>query len=693
MTRMKWIGLTATVLLGVRLTAQKPQAAETLLQTAIKKEVVDGDLKGAIEQYKKVAQSGNRPIAAQALLHMAECYQKLGDGEARKIYERIVREFGDQTQAVAAARAQLGNSAGEAATRRIWTATPGADLAYSSASHDGRWFTFIDYNVENLFVHDLVTGMTRQVTDSAAERTPGDPGFVEPEENAFSRDNKQLAYAWYKPKDHRYEVRIVDLAGTGIPNFRRVFASEEVQWIGPDDWSPDGKWLTVQLNRKDHTYQLGLLSVQDGSLRVLKTKVDHRGATRLLFSPDGRYVAFDTHPSETDIHRDVYIMPVDGGAEVPVAVTPSEEVLMGWSPDGSRLIFSSDRTGSTDLWSQAIVNGKPQGPPEFLRRDIGNFWPMRLTSSGSLMADVRNSLGTSIRIADFDFGSGQFLSQPIDPVQEFVSNNLSPVWSPDGKSLAYLTRQNRRKLAIRSMDTGKVRELDIRMRWVGYDLAWSPDGRAVAVTGNDMTETSGIYRIDLQTGEVSRLALSPEGHSIGGATWSPDGSKLYYRDALEAPAGPATFIERDLSRGRERELISRRNLGGLNLSPDGRFIGTGTQDAVAKTVSQLLIPVNGDPVRELIHANQPDGYGFWGWAPDSKSVFLVRVQGANPREVWRAPVDGSALRKLDLKLDASFGGLRVNPDRRKVAFQVQPPPKPEEVWVTENFLPAPAGKK
>src|SRR5437773_7727980 len=93
-TRIMWTGLIAVVSVGTRLVAQKPQTAETLLQTAIKKELVDGDLKGAIEQYKKVVQSGNRPIAAQALLHMAACYQKLGDAEGRKIYERIVREFG-----------------------------------------------------------------------------------------------------------------------------------------------------------------------------------------------------------------------------------------------------------------------------------------------------------------------------------------------------------------------------------------------------------------------------------------------------------------------------------------------------------------------------------------------------------------------------------------------------------------------
>jgi Tol biopolymer transport system component len=688
--------LIALLAVTFALGADKTQDAERQLKAAMNTELVDGNLKAAIEQYKKVAQSGVRPLAAQALLHMAGCYQKLGDAEARKIYERIVREFGDQTQAAATARAQLGGTGaprGEAATRRVWTATPGADLGYSSASADGRQFTYIVYarrgstdERSNLFVHDLVTGVSRQVTDAAAVHVVGDPStYVEPEENAFSRDGKQLAYSWFREKDNRFELRIVDLTGSGIPRFRRLFDSEEVRWIGPDDWSPDGKWLAVQLYHRDHRSQIGLVSVQDGSLRVVKSMTDHRAATRLFFSPDSRYLAYDLPAAETEFQRDVFVMPLDGTGEIPVVVSPSQDYVVGWSPDGSRLIFSSDRTGSKGLWSQAVANGKPQGAPEFLRRDI-NGSPLRLTSSGTLLTQVNNGLSSSLRVAAFDFGTGQFLSQPADPVHEFVGANSNPVWSPDGKSLAYLSKRSSRKVvAIRSLETGKVRELEIRMRWVGYDLSWSPDGRAFAVTGNDLTERSGIHRIDAQTGEVSPLALHPEGHNFVGLVWSRDGSKVYYRDGRRLSR--TAFTERDLSSGRERELIQRANLGGLNLSPDGKYIATGSQDAATKTVSWLLIPTSGEPVKELMRVNQPDGLGFWAWAPDSRSVFVRKVQAGNPLEVWRTPVDGSAPQKMDVKLDPTFGPLRVNPDQRQVAFQVQETPKPEEVWITENFLP------
>jgi len=118
MKRTNWIavgiGAALMVLTGGSFLAQQSKTQsvkeEVALRAAMEKETVQGDLKGAIEQYKKLAQGSNRAIAAQALLHMAECYQKLGDAQAQKIYERIVREYADQKDAAERAQAQLGAS-------------------------------------------------------------------------------------------------------------------------------------------------------------------------------------------------------------------------------------------------------------------------------------------------------------------------------------------------------------------------------------------------------------------------------------------------------------------------------------------------------------------------------------------------------------------------------------------------------
>ena len=114
MTRMLVMHWTAAILMAVPLAAQKPEAAETMMQAAGKKEVVDGDLNGAIKQYAAIVSRyamSDRAITAKALLRMAECYQKMGDAEGRKIYEQVVREYSDQKAAASEARAHLGGAA------------------------------------------------------------------------------------------------------------------------------------------------------------------------------------------------------------------------------------------------------------------------------------------------------------------------------------------------------------------------------------------------------------------------------------------------------------------------------------------------------------------------------------------------------------------------------------------------------
>ena len=79
-----------SVLIAAPFFAQQSQSVkdEVALRAAMERETVRGDLKGAIEQYKKLAQSKDRALAARALVRMAESYQKLGDGEAQKVYQR-----------------------------------------------------------------------------------------------------------------------------------------------------------------------------------------------------------------------------------------------------------------------------------------------------------------------------------------------------------------------------------------------------------------------------------------------------------------------------------------------------------------------------------------------------------------------------------------------------------------------------
>jgi Tol biopolymer transport system component len=149
----------------------------------------------------------------------------------------------------------------------------------------------------------------------------------------------------------------------------------------PMDWSPDGRMIAVSLHRRDQSAQIGIVSVPDGFLRVLKS-VSWRGPTRIFFSPNGREIGFDLPASETSDQRDIFVLAVDGRREVPAVVHPSQDVMMGLSPDGQNVLFTSDRRdGSMGLWALPMAEGMPRGGPALVKASIGTGWSLGVSNS------------------------------------------------------------------------------------------------------------------------------------------------------------------------------------------------------------------------------------------------------------------------------------------------------------------------
>jgi Tol biopolymer transport system component len=399
------VGLIAAWLLIVPVEAQNLEAE---LQRAAQQEMVSGNLKAAIAAYQEiVAKSGrNHGVAAQALLRMADAYRKLGDAESRRVYERLIREYPDQKSAVEIARSRLGGAA-TLAYSLAWSG-PKVD-AEGTISPDGRYLSYTDWDTGNLALHDFEEKADRPLTNGG---TWAGQTAQYAEESTISRDGKQVAYSWFNGEG-RYELRVLPLTASGFPTPQRLFTSADVMWIGPYDWSPDGRWIVVDVDRTDGVRQLGVVSAQDGSLRVLKG-AGWGGSTALRFSRDGRFVAFD-HPAVADKRgRFVSLVAVDGSGETDVVAHDSVNRLIDWSPDGGWLLFASDRRGSMDLWGLRVADGKPQGAARLLKAEVGG-WSVGVTRSGVLLMGARVS-DRDISIAPVDLAAGKATGTPVRPV-------------------------------------------------------------------------------------------------------------------------------------------------------------------------------------------------------------------------------------------------------------------------------------
>jgi tetratricopeptide (TPR) repeat protein len=184
----------AIVAIGVSLVTAQNTAA-TMIEAARKTAVVDGDLDGAIKQYQAIVETyakTDRAAAATALVRMAADYQKLGRAaESQAAYERVVREFSDQREAVSEARARLASVQSPAGfqsgptARRIW-AGKDKDFGPDVPSLDDRYWS-ATVATGDVVVRDLRTGVDRRVTDA-----PGD--WFEYGYGLISPDGRQVAY-------------------------------------------------------------------------------------------------------------------------------------------------------------------------------------------------------------------------------------------------------------------------------------------------------------------------------------------------------------------------------------------------------------------------------------------------------------------------------------------------------------------
>jgi len=660
------------------------QDAERQLKAAMNTELVDGNLKLAIEQYKKVAESGNRALAAQALLRMAECYQKLGDAEAQTIYERLVRDYGDQKDAAASARARLGATRSDTRVkgdRSIWTGRE-AD-GFGTVTPDGRFLTYTDWDAGGtLMLRDLASGTNHRLTSGGSTQF-----------SAISKDGKHVAYQWRdsnaRATGRGYELRVAKLQPTGISESRRLVDNEETAGTVPYDWSPDGKWIAATISRKDATRQIALVAVQDGSLRVLKS-LDWREPTKIFFSPDGRHIAYELPVTDSGDEQHVFVMAVDGSRESTVAAHPSQNVIMGWSPDGQHVLFSSNRSGSFGLWAVPVEDGRPRGAATLVKPDIASSWSLGLTASGTMFV-WKYASPVYLQASSIDLTTGKLVPGAAT-FQRFIGSRGRPDWSRDGKHLAYQSCDplgaGPCTLWIRSVDTGEVRELKPKLGYFFF-ARWSPDGRELLTRGSDLRgRNNGLYRIDVQTGEAT-LVVSPfAANSM--PQWAPDGKHAIYRRG-------SAVIERNLATNAEREVVQIPGAepGQIAVSPDGHHVAYRAADSAG--ASLFVMPLAGGAPRLLLRVTAPDRLiDRFDWTADGRAIVIAKERGDTSRnELWLAPITEEKPRKLDIDIDnwLVIDGFRIDRAGKQIAFVAAAGKPGLEIRALENFLPAQATAK
>jgi Tol biopolymer transport system component len=200
-------------------------------------------------------------------------------------------------------------------------------------------------------------------------------------------------------------------------------------------WSPDGSRIVFQSNR-DGGSEIYVMDA-DGSDQVRLTNTDD-GETDSVFSPDGAQIAF-TRWHGVPAVPEIWVMDSDGTDQHEVSTLPpspgdpyplrGQSMEPAWSPDGSRIAFTTRRTGNYDIWVMA-PDGSAQRPifVDPLNDDVEPDW----FPGGSRLVVRTTSSDSQLIVVNAEDGTSQSLGA--------VSSAVKPVWSPDGTQIVFSTR-------------------------------------------------------------------------------------------------------------------------------------------------------------------------------------------------------------------------------------------------------------
>src|SRR5215471_17113067 len=196
------------LLLSVAVIAAR-QNGNDLYQQGLARETA-GDIKGAIQIFERIVgdSASNRTLTAKALVQLGRWSDLLGQDQARKYYERVLREYADQGESASEARNRLAaldssRPAGTLTARRVDVPLDRT----SSLTPDGRFAAITDWTTGDLAVYDMSSGQTRRLMASPGWSPTG--SWVEG--GALSPDLKQVAYTYatHPGLDQRYQLRIM----------------------------------------------------------------------------------------------------------------------------------------------------------------------------------------------------------------------------------------------------------------------------------------------------------------------------------------------------------------------------------------------------------------------------------------------------------------------------------------------------
>lgn len=484
-------------------------------------------------------------------------------------------------------------------------------------------------------------------------------------------------------KMFRLAVAIILLATPAAAQTRALAVDDifNIREVRDPQRSPDGKWVAytvttaVRETDKNNT-DLWMVS-WDGTQHVQLTSTPE-GESSPRWSPDNKYLSFISSRQGAKAGQ-VWLLDRAGGEAVRVTDIKGGVSEHAWSPDGTRLalVVKDPDPGADDVDDTAAEKEKKTPRPLVIDR-----YRFKADGDGFLR-------GERSHIYLFDVAT-----RKAEILTPGVFEETSPAWSPDGQRIAFVRvhgegdvdrMPNSDLFVVDARAGAPLRRLTSSTAGESGPLAWSPDGRQIAYLLGDEVRYSAYRQAQLAVlpaaGGAGRVLTAALDRPVGGGTWSPDGSALFFtitddraQHVGRIPAGGGT-VERliegrrvisNLTGGADGHLavlastatelpevfafedgrlrkLSRQNegwLSGIRLATTEDFTSTSRDGTVVHSI--LVKPAGFDPARKYplllrIHGgpNSQDQHSFNYereiFAAHGYAVLAVNYRGSNGR--------------------------------------------------------------
>jgi tricorn protease len=491
-------------------------------------------------------------------------------------------------------------------------------------------------------------------------------------------------------------------------------AQEPIRFARTPDISPDGKLVAFSY--------LGDVWVVEAIGGVARPVTQHEAHdVGPVFSPDGKWIAFS---SNRHGQYDVFVSPAYGGKAKRLTFDSAHDNVVGWTPDGKNVVFTSARSssfpGGPELYSVPLEGGREVKLPFHEAKEAS------YSADGKAVAftrgpgiwyrkGYRGSSNDDIWLASAD-------GSTVRRATDFPGNDDSPMLSPDGKKLYYVSEIYGGTANIVTQDlntatspptpTGSpkplTRHVDEAVRrarlsangeWIIYECGgdlWvvgTRDGQArklaIEVHADEKvnTERTVTYNRD-----ASEFALSPDENTVAvvvhgdvfamparggkatrltdtsgvehGLSWSPDNKKLLFisdRNGFEE----IYVLESDDPDTTDLTRATKFKTKALTNTPEPEdapsFTPDGSRVAFLRSGKLWTMKADGTDSRVLVDQTQVTEYE---WSPDGKWLVYVREDGAFANELYLMPIDGSkpgvnVTRYATTNFDVSWAGGKL----------------------------------